>query len=242
MACPFSPTWMSAAKSSAALMWIEPWNWLGSLEAKCITIFTWENSSTQKNRRSNYTCIPYTVSSCRVLKTYLIEEYMSHTSQQQYIPLTPRRLVSHFSHHYFHRWHWDFIRCGCSRVWQCLAPWGCFCGYTTFGGSPIGCMCFYLMGWGQIGEFASLFVGFPALIRHNDWWKFSCFKPCFWWIITFGVHKVPAFKTLQLYLIFVWLVSQPLQPVGFFLGGRESKLQRSWQDKILMQMTLGLQG
>lgn len=54
---------------------------------------------TQKNRRLNYICIPYTVSSCRVLKTYLIEECMSHTSQQQYITLTPRRLVSHFSHH-----------------------------------------------------------------------------------------------------------------------------------------------
>ena len=57
-----------------------------------------------QNRRSNYICIqciPYTGSSCRVLKTYLMEEYMSHTSQQQYIPLTPRRLVSHFSHHSF---------------------------------------------------------------------------------------------------------------------------------------------
>lgn len=192
-----------------------------------------ENSSTQSKPRSNYICIqciPYTGSSCRVLKTYLMEEYMSHTSQQQYIPLTPRRLVSHFSHHSFPQ-----VALRLHKVWllQGLAPWGCFCGYTTFGVSPIGCMCFCLMGWGQIGVRLLLWNRWVPSPHPSQWlMEVLMLQTMFLMDNYFGVHKVPAFKTLQLYLIVVWLVSPTAATRWLFFGGSrvEAAKQLTGQD------------
>lgn len=100
----------------------------------------------------------------------------------------------------FHRWHWDFIRCGCSRVWHLEGafvdtPLSEFhllvvCVFIWWGGVKLAFVCFF-------GT-----VGFPAVIRHNDWWKFSCFKPCFWWIITLEYTRFQLSKHCS----YTWLL------------------------------------